>query len=100
MFLDVGSRKRGVHIYYRWLLTVSGPTTLAGGGICRNGLRSSGPGLFLDKRFRTAVWDAKLPAKPPLPIGLAAKSSPCFNENNFNAQFIIFIQIIIGIKVW
>lgn len=58
------------------ILTVSGPTTFAGGGICRSGFRNSGPGLFLDKRLRMAVCEAKLPANP-FPGGLAAKSRPC-----------------------
>lgn len=59
-----------------YILTVSGPTTFAGGGICRSGFRNSGPGLFLDKRLRMAVCEAKLPANP-FPGGLAAKSRPC-----------------------
>lgn len=53
--------------------TVSGPVTLVGGGIDRNVLRSSGPGLLRDKRLRACVVDDK----PTLLIGLAAKSNPC-----------------------
>lgn len=52
--------------------TVSGPVTFVGGGIDRNVLRSSGPGLLRDKRLRT--WAADV--KPTLPNGFAAKSNP------------------------
>lgn len=63
------------------LLTVSGPTTLVGGGIWRSGFLNSGPGLLRDKRLRIAVCDAKLPANP-FPVGLAAKSKPCNEQTN------------------
>lgn len=46
--------------------------TLVGGGIERKVLRSSGPGLFLDKRLRTCADDDK----PTLFDGFAAKSNP------------------------
>lgn len=66
--------------------TVSGPVTLVGGGIDRKVLRSSGPGLFLDKRLRTWADDDK----PTLLDGFAAKSNPWkYNE-------IFFILPIIG----
>lgn len=60
-------------------LTVSGPVTLVGGGIDLNVLRSSGPGLFRDRRLRAWFDDDK----PTLPNGFAAKSNPflvCTNE--------------------
>lgn len=66
-------------MYEQRLLTVSGPTTLVGGGICLKGFLNSGPGLLRDKRLRIAVCDAKLPANP-FPLGLAAKSRPCKYE--------------------
>lgn len=63
-------------------LTLSGPTTFDGGWIERRGFLNSGPGLFLDKRFRDDR--SMLPDRddgftiPLLPGAndLAAKSSP------------------------
>lgn len=72
------------------IITVSGPVTLVGGGIDRNVLRSSGPGLFRDRRLRAWFDDDK----PTLLNGFAAKSNPflvCQNENRHKKMEMKFI---------
>lgn len=56
-------------------LTVSGPTTLVGGGTNRCGFRNSGPGDLRDKRFRGVVVEI-----PSFPDDLDAKSRPYFTQ--------------------
>lgn len=86
-------------------LTVSGPTTFDGGNTDRFGLRNSGPGLLRDRRFRVACpkssgWaPAPRPrapdrtAPPSLPIGLAARSRPCWLQN-VNYIVLMFMYLI------
>lgn len=57
------------------MLTVSGPTTLEGGGTIRRFGVISGPGLLRDKRFRiNGVW-ADTPVAVRIGDGFDAKKS-------------------------